>query len=161
VRLLRPGARYAKKIARFLLHHIPGVENRLQNILFRASRKRSGADHRIFFSLDSPSDQYYHFNDSITINGWAFSSVGQISLTVFIDGLEYRKLTVGVEREDIEKIFPEYDAARNCGFVQFLDLRHLPSGAHGLRLRISSTSGFSEEINWSKYFKQVINRNPA
>ncbi|MDP6732360.1 MAG: glycosyltransferase [Gammaproteobacteria bacterium] len=105
----------------------------------------------IFCGLDSPSDTANLFSDHLTVQGWGFSTAGEVSLRVEIDGLEYLTGQPEHARPDVVRVYAGIKQAENCGFFMQIPLAYLSSGKHVLNLYLEDGKNQSVTLEQEFY----------
>jgi ADP-heptose:LPS heptosyltransferase/GT2 family glycosyltransferase len=78
------------------------------------------------------------------LSGWAFARTGILKIEVFVDGHLQGHAFTGIRREDIQSVFPGWDALLS-GFAMLLPPQALKPGSHEVRLVVHDTSGHTAQ----------------
>jgi GT2 family glycosyltransferase len=142
--IFRKGLRLLKQAAFSLLSPFPGIKNTLQTHIDRLFVKLTN---RSFFSKI-----YYNFDcisqkqdvvaiGQFTVDGWAFSVKGNVTIEVSIDGHKFASFQPSFFRQDVKNVFPAIDDSCDNAFSVIIDLRRMKGGAHQVAYKIYTENG--------------------
>lgn len=80
------------------------------------------------------------------IVGWAVAGQGPVTVRVLAQEKEVLKLSAGIRRDDVAKVFPAWPLATTSGFEGLLPMRQLPRGRYRLRILFDDGKGHTSEI---------------
>ena len=106
--------------------------------------------------LDAPVSNATVTTDSLSIKGWALNSKGIKSVEVFIDNTSYGTIKYGVQRTDVNKVYPGYPSGDNSGFDGTIDISSLSNGNKTLKVVITGNDGTVQTINRAITVKKVV-----
>ncbi len=141
--IFRTGLRLSKRGIFFLLSPFPGLKNAIQtqiDRLFVTIANRSFFS-KIYYHLDCISQQEQVAIGQFTIDGWAFSVKGNVTIEVTIDGHKFASFQPSFFRQDVKKVFPAMDDSCNNAFSETIDLRNLKGGGHQVAYKIYTENG--------------------
>ncbi|SFB37041.1 Ig-like domain-containing protein, partial [Clostridium frigidicarnis] len=78
---------------------------------------------------------------SFPIEGWALNPSGIKVIDIYIDGKFIGKANMGIEREDINYLFPGYLDGDKSGFNYIIDLNKISAGYHKVLVRATGNDG--------------------
>lgn len=79
-------------------------------------------------SIDYPSENESIKAKSIRIKGWALNSSGIKEVKVYIDGTYICKASLGVSREDVNALYPNYPNGNKSGYYADINLSNISYG---------------------------------
>ena len=92
-------------------------------------------------SIDLPrlssNDEPALCSGDLTIEGWAFSSTSDVTVSISINGNLYRETSPALPRTDVAATFPRIEGAKQAGFREVIDSKYLPSGLLALTFTVS------------------------
>ena len=106
--------------------------------------------------LDEPTSNATVTTDSLLIKGWALNSKGIKSVEAFIDNISYGTIKYGVQRTDVNKVYPGYPSGDNSGFDGTIDISSLSNGNKTLKVVITGNDGTVQTINRAITVKKVV-----
>ena len=106
--------------------------------------------------LDAPVSNATVTTDSLSIKGWALNSKGIKSVEAFIDNTSYGTIKYGVQRTDVNKVYPGYPSGDNSGFDGTIDISSLSNGNKTLKVVITGNDGTVQTINRAITVKKVV-----
>lgn len=80
-------------------------------------------------------------SDSVDIKGWALSSFGVSNVKIFVDGNYINVATIGLAREDVNAVYPNYINGVNSGYSYTLDTSKLSLGSHTIQIQALGNDG--------------------
>jgi ADP-heptose:LPS heptosyltransferase/GT2 family glycosyltransferase len=84
----------------------------------------------------------------ISITGWAVARAGIESVTVLLGEKSVSQASLGIRREDIAALFPDWPGSYMCGFGLALPRRTFTSGRHTLRVVARDKLGGAAEMRF-------------
>ena len=91
----------------------------------------------IKYSLDTPSAVPNLIDGDLTLEGWAFSAAGPVTITVRINEFAYCTIKPSLARTDVGAVFPNIVSAGTSGFRTTLIGDFLPNGKLTITLELS------------------------
>ncbi|WP_303863963.1 Ig-like domain-containing protein [Alkalibaculum bacchi] len=80
--------------------------------------------------IDVPANNQKILNQSIRISGWALNSSGIKEVRILLDGNIVGNATIGIERTDVDKVYPGYPNGAKSGYEYMLDISQIKPGNH-------------------------------
>lgn len=96
--------------------------------------------------LDKPIVGTTVESDRITVSGWALNNSGTKDIRILIDGVERATGVVGIQRLDVDKVFPGYPGGKNSGYSIDVDATKLNDGTHIITVRATGNDGSLSEV---------------
>jgi hypothetical protein len=73
-------------------------------------------------------------NEDIKIRGWALNSSGVKEVKVYLDGKYIGNAESGIERLDVDKVYPGYPGGKNSGYEMVINKNEISTGKHELKV---------------------------
>ena len=92
---------------------------------------------------------------TLKIRGWALAESGIKEVRVYVDGKDLGTVTYGVERKDVNKVYPGYSSGNNAGFEGIVDISSISAGSKKLTVKITANDGTTQVIERSFTYKKA------
>ncbi len=96
-------------------------------------------------TIDDPSENA-QISGTQKVRGWALAEDGVAKVEVLVDGTLKGAATLGLLREDVYKVYPNYNN-KNSGYEYLLNTKTLTQGAHTITVRTTTKSGDVQTVN--------------
>lgn len=97
--------------------------------------------------IDSPVHNSTIVRD-IDITGWALNESGISKINVYVDSSYTGQARYGIERPDVNTIYPGYPAGDKSGYSFSLKISTIPSGAHTITVEAVGNNSTSQKMTW-------------
>lgn len=85
---------------------------------------------------------------NLEISGWALARAGVAAIDIVVDDVVLTTAEYGIRRLDVQSAFPDWESARDSGFLALLPHRLLPQGAHRLSVTLRDKAGATRGIEF-------------
>lgn len=99
-----------------------------------------------FSNIDYPAEGTT-LHGSVEIRGWAVDQKLVSKIEIVINDITAGDAALGVQRPDVEKVYPKFENSATSGFSFDVDTRMFADGYHMLALRIFNEDGESVEVD--------------
>ncbi|MDY4079433.1 MAG: Ig-like domain-containing protein, partial [Clostridium sp.] len=124
-----------------------------ETIQFNSFKKKT--KNPLISHLDSPK-KYSSYKDNLVISGWALSDSGIKQMDVYIDDKFYKGIDTGILRDDVYKVYPDYDD-KNSGYSLTIPMSELGLGYHDVKVYAIS---YDDKVTCDEsYFYNNMNKN--
>ena len=97
--------------------------------------------------IDAPLNGATIKGNSLTVTGWSVSNEGIKAINIYVDGVLKGTTTVGLSRNDVQKVYPEYKDASKSGFSKTIDISDIGNGTRTVKVeQVSNVGKTSEEV---------------
>lgn len=94
-------------------------------------------------SIDSPISNT-NISSELNIRGWALDNSGIESVKAYIDNKYVKELKIGINRPDVNDIYPGYLEGINSGFEDIIDMNNYTDGEYTLTIKVMGNSGIEQ-----------------
>ncbi len=84
-------------------------------------------------------------------SGWALSRSGVARVELVLDGRQWLPTHLGIAREDVRSVHPDYPDNDKAGFEVITDLSHLPLGPHRIEIVATDNAGATTVLGRRTY----------
>lgn len=101
--------------------------------------------------LDNPKENNPISDPSVNVEGWYLDPKTVSKITITVDGKTMGNATYGYQREDVYKVFPDYNN-HNAGFKFSLNTSGLFNGNHVIRVTETGNDGIQSLVAERTFF---------
>ena len=109
-------------------------------------------------TVDAPTREARIKGDSLFIKGWALNDSGVENIKIYIDSTLVKTITTGIERLDVNKIYPQYND-KNSGYEATIDIRKLDGGYKRLKVEQVGKDGSIDVCEYTIYIDKLESKS--
>jgi hypothetical protein len=96
--------------------------------------------------IDEPQNNSINNKTTFICRGWAYSEYGITLIKIIIDDCEVGDAKLGLLRNDVKNVFPQYPGIEKSGFI-FSQNLSLGNGSHRLKVRVYEKNGNLNDLD--------------
>ena len=97
-------------------------------------------------NLESPANGTVISDGKLNIKGWALHAFGIKEIKVYLEGELVGTLNTGINRSDVNEVYPGYYNGNNSGFEGNIDISRFGEGKKSVEIVIISTNNETQSI---------------
>ncbi|WP_342985465.1 glucosaminidase domain-containing protein, partial [Clostridium saudiense] len=97
-------------------------------------------------NLESPANGTVISDGKLNIKGWALHAFGIKEIKVYLEGELVGTLNTGINRSDVNEVYPGYYNGNNSGFEGSIDISRFGEGKKSVEIVIISTNNETQSI---------------
>ncbi|MFC5649810.1 hypothetical protein ACFPYJ_11890 [Paenibacillus solisilvae] len=122
-------------------------------LMFLSIQSAVWANNKSFQGNLELEDQLKITSNQLSVIGWAIHTKGIKQIRIYLDDKLRGEADYGLKREDVAKVYPAVNEAKNSGYRMELDLSDLKPGTHTISVEAVSTSDESTILAKKHIFK--------
>jgi beta-N-acetylglucosaminidase len=97
--------------------------------------------------IDTPQNNSSTNGNQVNVAGWSLDANGINKVQIYLDNVYKGDATIGISRQDVNKVFPGYSGGATSGYNYTLNLSGVSNGKHTVTVKSVGKNGATTQQN--------------